>query len=69
MAGALVHTMFNLFAAILILSVPFLRELPPTFSDWLAGLAEKNKLYVFIYIGGVFFALPLLAVFISNTVL
>lgn len=69
MAGALVHMLFNLFSAILILSIPFLRGIPPRCSDWLAGLAEKNKLYVFIYIGGVFFAIPLLAVFISNTVM
>ncbi|SDR69613.1 Na/Pi symporter [Corynebacterium timonense] len=69
MAGALVHTLFNLFAAILILGLPFLRDIPPRCSDWLAGLAEKNKLYVFIYVGGVFFAIPLLAVFISNAVM
>ena len=68
MAGALVHTLFNTFAAILILGVPFLRKLPPAGSDWLAGLATKNKVYVFIWIGGVFFLLPILAVFISNAV-
>ena len=68
MAGALVHTLFNTFAAILILSVPFLRKLPPAGSDWLAGLATKNKVYVFIWIGGVFFLIPILAVFISNAV-
>ena len=69
MAGALVHTLFNLFSAILILGLPFLRGLPPRCSDWLATLAEKNKMYVFIYIGGVFFAIPLLAVFISNSLM
>ncbi|MCT1628063.1 Na/Pi symporter [Corynebacterium sanguinis] len=66
MAGALVHALFNTFAAILILSVPFLRKLPPMGSDWLAAMATKNKLYVFAWIGGVFFLLPILAVFISN---
>ena len=66
MAGALVHTLFNTFAAILILGVPFLRKLPPAGSDWLAGLATKNKMYVFAWIGGVFFIIPILAVFISN---
>lgn len=68
MAGALVHTLFNTFAAILILGVPFLRKLPPAGSDWLAGLATKNKMYVFAWIGGVFFIIPILAVFISNAV-
>lgn len=66
MAGALVHTLFNTFAAILILGVPFLRKLPPAGSDWLAAMATKNKLYVFAWIGGVFFLIPILAVFISN---
>ena len=66
MAGALVHTLFNTFSAILILSVPFLRKLPPMGSDWLAAMATKNKLYVFAWIGGVFFLIPILAVFISN---
>lgn len=69
MAGALVHTLFNVFSAILILGLPFLRGVPPRCSDWLAGLAEKNKIYVFIYVGGVFFAIPLLAVFISNALM
>nr|VDG64220.1 PnaS family phosphate:sodium (Na+) symporter [Streptococcus thermophilus] len=67
MAGALVHLLFNSCAALLIMCLPFLRGLPQKGSDWLAGLAEKNKIYVFVYIGGVFFAIPLLAVFVTNT--
>lgn len=66
MTGALVHTMFNTFAALLILGVPFMRKLPPAGADWLAGLAERNKIFVFAWVGGVFFVLPILAVFISN---
>ena len=66
MTGALVHTMFNTFAAILIMSIPLLRALPPRGAEWLAALATKNKIYVFIWVGGVFFVLPILAVFISN---
>lgn len=66
MAGALVHTLFNTFAAILILGIPFMRKLPPLCSDWLAELATKNKLYVVAWIGGIFFILPILAVVISN---
>lgn len=50
----------------MILGIPFMSKLPPAGSDWLAGLAVKNKLYVFLWIGGVFFAIPILAVFISN---
>ncbi|WP_276908982.1 Na/Pi symporter [Corynebacterium riegelii] len=66
MGGALVHTLFNTFAAILILGIPFMRKLPPLCSDWLAELATKNKLYVVAWIGGIFFILPILAVVISN---
>ena len=68
MQTALVHTLFNTFAAIIIMSVPFLRALPPKGADWLAGLADKNKVYIFIWVGSVFFALPLLAIFITNWV-
>ncbi|MBG6122875.1 Na/Pi symporter [Corynebacterium aquatimens] len=66
MTGALVHTMFNVFAAVTILGLPFLRKLPPAGSDWLARRADENKLFVFLWVGGVFFVIPLLAVFISN---
>ncbi|MEX3504365.1 Na/Pi symporter [Corynebacterium sp. LK2510] len=67
MTGALVHTMYNVFSAVLILSLPFLRHLPPKGAEWLAGLADKNKIYVFAWVGGVFFAIPLLTVFITNS--
>lgn len=67
MTGALVHTMFNTFAAILIMSIPLLRALPPRGAEWLAALATKNKIYVFIWVGGVFFIVPLLAVFATNS--
>lgn len=66
MQAALVHTLFNTFAAILIMTLPFLRVLPPMGADWLAGLAEKSKVYIFVWVGGIFFALPLAAIFITN---
>ncbi|CAM3123893.1 Na/Pi symporter [Corynebacterium gottingense] len=66
MQGALVHTMFNVFSALVIMSLPFLRAIPPKGADWLATMADKNKWYVFLWVGGVFFALPLLAVLITN---
>ena len=59
--------MFNTFAAILIMSIPLLRALPPRGAEWLAALATKNKIYVFIWVGGVFFIVPLLAVFATNS--
>jgi sodium-dependent phosphate cotransporter len=42
--------------------LPFLRGVPPAIANFLADLAQRNKLYVGAYIGGVFFGLPLLLI-------
>lgn len=59
---ALVHLFFNVFAIAIIYLLPFLRGLPPLIATTLANLAQRSKLYVVAYIGGVFFALPLLMI-------
>lgn len=56
---ALVHLMFNVLGILLIYGLPFLRGIPPMAATGLAALAQRSKLYVLGYIGGVFFALPL----------
>ncbi|MEZ0471661.1 Na/Pi symporter [Luteimonas salinilitoris] len=56
---AIVHLLFNVLGIVLIYGLPFLRQLPPTIAVTLAGLAQKNKLYVVAYMGGLFFVLPL----------
>ncbi len=56
---ALVHLFFNLFAIIIIYSIPLLRNIPMFIAENLARLAQKNKLYVVGYILGVFFIGPL----------
>lgn len=56
---AIVHLLFNVLGIVLIYGLPFLRQLPPTIATTLAGLAQKNKLYVVAYMGGLFFVLPL----------
>jgi len=63
---ALVHLLFNVSAIALIYLLPFLRGAPPFISTTLANLAQRNKLYVVAYIGGVFFALPLLLIGVSQ---
>ena len=63
---ALVHLLFNLFAIVLIYMLPFLRQLPVRMAETLAILAQRNKGYVVAYIGGVFFALPLAMVGVSQ---
>ncbi len=59
---ALVHLFFNVLGILLIYGLPFLRQIPPRIAEWLATLAQRNKLYVAGYIGGVFFALPLMLI-------
>ncbi len=59
---ALVHLLFNLFGIFLIYVLPFLRGVPPAIATHLADLAQRSKLYVGAYIGGVFFGLPLLLI-------
>ncbi|MCQ4316692.1 Na/Pi cotransporter family protein [Stutzerimonas zhaodongensis] len=59
---ALVHLLFNLFGITIIYVLPFLRGIPPTIANFLADMAQRSKLYVGAYIGGVFFGLPLLLI-------
>ena len=59
---ALVHLFFNVFGIAIIYLLPFLRGIPPMIATKLAELAQRNKLYVLAYIGGVFFALPLILI-------
>lgn len=59
---ALVHLLFNFFGILIIYVMPFLRGVPPAIATHLADLAQRSKLYVGAYIGGVFFGLPLLLI-------
>lgn len=63
---ALVHLLFNLLAILLIYVLPVFRLLPIKMAETLAFYAQKNKLYVVAYIGGVFFVIPLLIIGISQ---
>lgn len=55
---ALVHLLFNVSAVLLIYSVPFLRNIPPTLARRFAQVASRNKWVVLAYVVGVFFILP-----------
>lgn len=63
---ALAHLLFNLLGIALIYGLPLLRPLPPRMALGLAHLAQRNKLYVLAYMGGLFFLLPLLMIGISR---
>ncbi|MGR6980088.1 hypothetical protein ACUHGC_01325 [Testudinibacter sp. P27/CKL/0425] len=56
---ALVHLLFNVFGIGLIYVLPLLRQVPIIMATTLAEWGLKNKMYVFAYMFGVFFAIPL----------
>ncbi len=58
---ALIHLSFNILAILVIYGLPWLRPIPMRIAEGLAGLAQKNRLFVLAYIVGVFFVIPLLA--------
>ncbi len=63
---AVIHLLFNLLAILIIFGIPTLRNIPIVIAETLAMLARRNKLYVASYIGGVFFAVPLVALGVTQ---
>ncbi|MFC3094219.1 Na/Pi cotransporter family protein [Alteromonas sediminis] len=63
---ALVHFLFNSIAVMVIYTIPFLREIPPKLSYWLSLKVAQTKLYGLGYILGLFFVVPLTAIFLSH---
>ena len=59
---ALVHTLFNLAGIALIYPIPPLRKIPLRLARGLADRAVKTRLYVLLYIFGVFVVLPVLGI-------
>jgi sodium-dependent phosphate cotransporter len=66
MTVALVHFFFNLFGALIIFGIPVLRHLPVVGSERLGAAASERPWVAFAYLGGVFFALPLLLLGLSG---
>jgi len=58
MTAAAVHLFYNIFAALVIFLIPFLRPLPIIGATWLGNLGAKNKLYVVVWLAGLFVVLP-----------
>ncbi|WP_240615611.1 Na/Pi symporter [Alteromonas facilis] len=63
---ALVHLIYNVSAVLVIFCIKFLRELPLNLSFKLSTKVAEHKLYGVGYIVGLFFALPLSIIFLSN---
>lgn len=62
LAIALVHTLFNVFALILIYPIPAIRWFPVRAATWFATRAANNRTLVFVYVVGVFILLPLILI-------
>lgn len=63
---ALVHFSYNVIGVLVIYGLPFTRNIPIYAAKWLADLAIKNKIYVAVYIGTVFFILPIVLIGVSQ---
>ncbi len=61
---AVVHLLFNLCGTLVFFPLRPLRRVPIRLADKLAGLAIRNRLWVLVYIGVVFFLLPLAGILI-----
>ncbi|GAA2030084.1 Na/Pi symporter [Yaniella flava] len=65
MTAAAVHLFYNIFSALVIFLVPFLRPLPVLGASWLGALGAKNKLYVVAWLAGLFVVLPAIMIGIT----
>lgn len=63
---AFVHMLFNVAGAIIFYPIPIIRQIPLKMAKWISATAVKDKKLVFIFIGGIFFGIPLALIFISN---
>ena len=66
LAIALVHFFFNILGILIWFPIQKMRQTPIILSTKLAELASRNKMIGLLYIGIVFFGLPLFGVFITN---
>lgn len=63
---ALVHFFYNLLGVLLILSIPFLRELPIWCAVQLGRLAALSRVWPLVYLLSVFFLLPGIALYVQQ---
>ena len=57
---ALVHLLFNITGALLILPVPRIRNVPLAAARWLADAAVRSRKWALVYVAGLFYGLPAL---------
>ncbi len=64
---AFVHLLFNICGVLLFYPVPFLRGVPIRLAVGLATLADRSRLWVLVYVVGMFLVLPFLGWFLWHT--
>jgi solute carrier family 34 (sodium-dependent phosphate cotransporter) len=62
----LVHFFYNIFSILIVFGIPFLRNVPVWGATKLADLAMKRKLYVLIYVLGLYIILPGMLLVVSK---
>ncbi|NEO60493.1 MAG: Na/Pi cotransporter family protein [Moorea sp. SIO4G2] len=63
---ATVHLLYNTLAVVIIYSIPVLRQMPILGAETLAAVASERKYLAFLYIGSVFFLIPVLLLSLST---
>ncbi len=63
---AFVHLIFNICGTLILFVPPFMRRIPLSITRFLSYHLVRHKKLVILYIGGVFFILPLIGMFISR---
>lgn len=66
LAVAFSHLIFNIIGIVIIWPVESIRNIPIHLSNWFAELALKNRIIPLLYIGIMFFLIPLLLIFIMR---
>jgi len=61
---ALAHFLFNIFGGFFIFVLPFLRNVPPFLASSLADIVYKERWVAFVYVGVMFFLIPLTVIFV-----
>lgn len=61
---AFAHLFFNLSGIVMIYPIPLIRSIPLRMARGLALLASRNRAYAFIYVVGVFYAVPLILILV-----
>ena len=63
---ATVHLLYNTLGVVIIYSIPVLRQMPILGAETLAAVASERKYLAFVYIGSVFFLIPVLLLSLST---